>query len=121
MVPLFAITAMDGFAVRARDTAGASEQTPVKLRIVGEVAAGHAPTIAVGAGEAVRIMTGAPVPAGADAIVMVERTRAGGDSVAIFRGAVPGDHVRPGGGCLGGRQAGVARCAVATPRHRSVR
>src|SRR5438445_2635961 len=87
MVPPFANTAMDGFAVRAADTAGASDERPVTLRIAGELAAGRAPTIAVGPGEAVRIMTGAPVPDGADAIVMVERTRADGDSVAIFKEA----------------------------------
>ena len=46
----------------------------MRLRVVGELAAGHAPTVAVGAGEAIRIMTGAPMPDGADAIVMVERT-----------------------------------------------
>jgi molybdenum cofactor synthesis domain-containing protein len=100
MVPPFANTAMDGFAVRAVDTTGASEQSPVTLRIVGEVAAGHAPTAAVGTGEAVRIMTGAPVPAGADAIVMVERTRAEGDAVAVFQAAAAGDHVRRAGGDL---------------------
>ena len=76
MVPPFANTAMDGFAVRAADTAGASDANAVTLRIVGELAAGRAPTTVVHAGEAIRIMTGAPMPDGADAIVMVERTRA---------------------------------------------
>ena len=61
---------MDGYAVRAADTADA----PVRLRVVDELAAGRAPTRAVGTGEAIRIMTGAPMPDGADAIVMVEVT-----------------------------------------------
>src|SRR5687767_11759832 len=61
-IPPFANTAMDGFAVRAADTSGA----PVELTVIGTVAAGAAPTMTVGPGEAVRIMTGAPIPAGAD-------------------------------------------------------
>jgi molybdopterin molybdotransferase len=95
LVPPFANTAMDGYAVRAADTAGA----PVELRVVDEIPAGKAPTIAVGAGEAIRIFTGAPVPPGADAIVMVERTeRVGDDVVRIGVAAQVGDHVRPAGG-----------------------
>ena len=97
-VPPFANTAMDGYAVRAGDTAGASEAGPVRLRVVDELAAGRAPSIAVGAGEAIRIMTGAPVPDGADAIVMVERTVTDGDGVLIAKEASPGDHIRPVGG-----------------------
>ena len=69
-VPPFANTAMDGYAVRAADTAGASDDAPVRLRVVGELPAGHAPDVTVGSGEAVRIMTGAPMPDGADAVVM---------------------------------------------------
>ena len=120
MVPPFANTAMDGFAVRAADTAGASEPAPVTLRIVGEVAAGHAPTVAVGAGEAVRIMTGAPVPGGADAIVMVERTRADGDAVAIFQAAAAGDHVRHAGGDLEAGQRVFEAGTTLTPAHLGV-
>ena len=89
-VPPFANTAMDGYAVRAADTPGA-------LRVVGELPAGRAPTTAVGAGEAIRIMTGAPMPPGADAVVMVERTRTEGETVTVER-AEPGDHVRAAGG-----------------------
>jgi molybdopterin molybdotransferase len=120
MVPPFANTAMDGFAVRAADTVGASDDTPVTLRIVGEVAAGHAPTIAVGAGEAVRIMTGAPVPDGADAIVMVERTRADGDAVAILQSAAEGDHVRHAGGDLESGQRVFEAGTPLTPAHLGV-
>jgi len=67
-VPPFANTAVDGYAVRAADVA----DVPVELRIVGEIAAGAAPDRAVGPGETVRIMTGAPLPSGVDAVVMVE-------------------------------------------------
>jgi molybdopterin molybdotransferase len=100
-VPPFPNTAMDGYAVRAADTAGADEGSPVRLRVVGELAAGHAPTVAVGDGEAIRIMTGAPMPDGADAIVMVERTeRDGDDGVLITLAVDPGLHVRRAGGDL---------------------
>ena len=100
-VPPFPNTAMDGYAVRAADTSGASEEHPVRLQVVGELAAGHAPTVAVGPGEAIRIMTGAPMPDGADAIVMVERTaRDGDDGVSVTLEVEPGRHVRRAGGDL---------------------
>jgi len=67
-------SAMDGFAVRARDTYGAGQQTPVYLKLIGEVAAGHTASVEVTDGTAVRIMTGAPLPAGADAVVQFENT-----------------------------------------------
>jgi molybdopterin molybdotransferase len=98
-VPPFANTGMDGYAVRAADTAAASEAAPVRLQVVGELPAGAAPSRAVGAGEAIRIMTGAPMPDGADAVVMVERTRRDGDDgVLIEVAATGGEHVRPAGG-----------------------
>lgn len=67
-------SAMDGYAIRARDVAAASEDAPVRLTVVGEVRAGHAPDTAVGEGTAVRVATGAPLPPGADAVVQVELT-----------------------------------------------
>lgn len=77
-VPPFANTAVDGYAVRASDTTGA-DTSPVRLAVVGEVAAGASGDVVVGPGQAVRIMTGAPIPEGADAIVMVEDTSFEGD------------------------------------------
>ena len=93
-VPPFSNTAMDGFALRAADTA----EAPVALQVVATLPAGVDPRgIHLGAGEAVRIMTGAAIPEGADAVVMVERTHAaaGGERVIIEEAARPGDHVRP--------------------------
>ncbi|MGB7877920.1 MAG: hypothetical protein WBL31_04095, partial [Ilumatobacteraceae bacterium] len=82
VVPPFDNTAVDGYAVRAADVVDA----PVELVVVDEIAAGAAPTRPVGPGEAIRIMTGAPVPEGADAIVMVEDTeRVGDDGVRLSR------------------------------------
>ena len=72
-VPPFANSAVDGYAVRAADLAGAAER-PIELDVVAEVAAGASTDVEVGPGQAIRIMTGAPMPAGADASVMVEDT-----------------------------------------------
>ncbi len=96
-IPPFANTAMDGFAIRAADTAGASKQSPVTLPVVGTIAAGSVAPRALGQGEAMRIMTGAPLPDGADAIIMVELTRPAGFDVDLL-GEVPvGNHIRPAG------------------------
>jgi molybdopterin molybdotransferase len=99
-VPPFANTAMDGYAVRAADTTGADPEAPVRLTVAGELPAGRAPEQPVGAGEAIRIMTGAPMPDGADAVVMVEYTEPDGDAVRVLSAARPGDHVRAAGGDL---------------------
>jgi len=99
-VPPFANTAMDGYAVRAADTTGAGPEAPVRLTVAGELPAGRAPTQPVGEGEAIRIMTGAPMPDGADAVVMVEYTETDGDAVRVMHAARPGDHVRAAGGDL---------------------
>jgi molybdopterin molybdotransferase len=99
-VPPFANTAMDGYAVRAADTTGADPETPVRLAVVGELPAGRGPEQPVAEGEAIRIMTGAPMPGGADAVVMVEYTERDGDAVRVLHTARPGDHVRAAGGDL---------------------
>jgi molybdopterin molybdotransferase len=99
-VPPFANTAMDGYAVRAADTGGAGPDAPVRLTVAGELPAGRAPTQPVGEGEAIRIMTGAPMPDGADSVVMVEYTERDGDAVRVLHSARPGDHVRAAGGDL---------------------
>lgn len=93
-------SAMDGFAVRSADTAGASADTPVELDVVAHIAAGDWWDGEVGSGQAARIMTGAPVPRGADAVVMVEFTSpvsgdgSTGSRVAFEREAAPGEHIR---------------------------
>ena len=112
-VPPFANTGMDGYAVRAEDTTTA----PVRLRVVDELPAGKAPSRAVGAGEAIRIMTGAPIPVGADAIVMVEVTHAEGDEVVVLEHATCGDHIRPAGGDIESGQRVFSAGTVLTPAH----
>ena len=104
-VPPFANTAVDGYAVRSVDVAMATPDSPIELLVVGEVAAGSAATCMVSAGSAVRIMTGAPMPDGADSVVMVEETRFDGDKsrldgsqrVIIRKATRPGDGVRGAG------------------------
>jgi molybdopterin molybdotransferase len=107
-IPPLDNTAMDGYAVRAADTDGASETQPRGLHVIGEVAAGYIYQGEVGPGEAVRIMTGAPIPRGADAVVPFEETdeppgRAfgafakGRDAVGVLKAALPGANIRRAG------------------------
>jgi molybdopterin biosynthesis enzyme len=108
---------MDGYAVRAGDTTGAGPEAPVGLAVVGELPAGRAPSRTVGEGEAIRIMTGAPMPDGADAIVMVEYTQRDGDTVRVMHAARSGDHVRPAGGDLAAGDSVFAAGTVLGPAH----
>jgi molybdopterin molybdotransferase len=93
-------SAMDGYAVIAADVEGATEDTPVVLDVLEHIPAGTAPTMTVGSGQASRIMTGAPMPEGADAVVMVERTHpmqakgGPGGSVEILAPVNMGENVR---------------------------
>lgn len=108
-IPPFTNSAMDGYAVRATDTHGASVRQPVRLRVVGQLPAGYASPVQIVPGTAARIMTGAPLPDGADAVVRFEETdepdRASsgghwGDQaswVGIVRAATRLDNVRPPG------------------------
>jgi molybdenum cofactor synthesis domain-containing protein len=93
-VPPFDRAAMDGFAVRAEDTFGAGRHDPKTLRAIETVYTGQVPRARVGPGECVEIATGAPMPAGADAVVMVEETERGdGHDVRIFTPVYPRQHV----------------------------
>jgi molybdopterin molybdotransferase len=90
-------SAMDGYAVRADDVAGASAERPVVLRVLETVSAGGFGSIAVGPGEATRIMTGAPLPEGADTVVRVEDTDGGIERVAIRNDRDARRNIRPQG------------------------
>ena len=96
-LPPFANSAMDGYAIRAADSAGASSSTPVSLRLIGAVPAGRIYDGTVGPGEAVRILTGAPVPAGTDAVLQQELTEVDGDVVRLLAEAPQGLSVRLAG------------------------
>jgi molybdopterin molybdotransferase len=96
-LPPFDNSAMDGYAVRAADIAGAAEGTPVVLPVVGDIAAGSSTPYTVQPGLCVRIMTGAPLPPGADAVVPVEWTDGGIAQVEVRRAAALGAHIRRAG------------------------
>jgi molybdopterin molybdotransferase len=122
---------MDGYAVAHVDVAEATDASPVHLPVVGEIGAGQASLLAVSPGTAVKIMTGAPVPAGADSVVPYEWTDRGVANVVISRAPEKGQHVRPrgedvsegdllveAGTVLGARQIGLL-AAVGRPSVRS--
>ncbi len=92
-VPGFDRASMDGYAVRARDTFGADEADPKTLSVAGVVHAGEEPDVTVEPGTAAEISTGAVLPPGADAVVMVERTTETDDGVDVRTAVAPGDHV----------------------------
>ena len=96
-VPGFDRAAMDGFAVTAANTFGADEQHPVRLKVVAEVEAGDSAGYSALAGEALEIATGAPMPKGTDAVVMVEYTKRNGSEVLAYRPVSPGENVTGAG------------------------
>lgn len=104
-LPPYANSSMDGYAVRAADTRGASRDSPARLNVTMDIPAGKTPTAGLASGQAARIMTGAPMPDGADAVIPVEDTDGGwtrGDAslpeiVGVFRELDSGAYVRPAG------------------------
>ncbi len=96
-VPGFARAAMDGYALRGEETFGASDYSPLTFRLIGEAMPGRPFPGIVESGQAVRIMTGAPLPRGADAVIMAEYSREsegpGGEEVAVTESVPPGRHV----------------------------
>lgn len=98
-IPPFANSAMDGFALLSRDSQSRDRQPP-RLKVIGEVAAGYVADSAVTEGTAMRIMTGAPVPPGADTVIQIELTRYDGaksEWVEILEQVAPGNNIRPAG------------------------
>jgi len=131
-VPGFDRASMDGYAVRARDTFGADEADPARLELVGEVHAGEEPAVTVEDGTAAEISTGAVMPEGADAVVMVEKTdteerverssteRASGNAaskdVLVRTSLAPGDHVMLAGADVAAGERAVGPGTRLTPR-----
>ncbi len=96
-LPSFDNSAMDGYACRYQNIMSASADAPVQLPVVGESAAGQTKAYALSPGQAVKIMTGAPLPSGADVVVPIEWTDGGRANVLIVQAPEPGQHVRPRG------------------------
>lgn len=116
-LPPFDNSAMDGYAVRTADVAGATEAEPVTLRVIDDVPAGYRASVALKEGAAIRIMTGAPLPEGAEAIVPVEATDGGMPYVKIFKPAPRGQHVRRRGEDIGLGDVVASAGAVLGARH----
>jgi len=116
-VPGFDRAAMDGYALRAADTFGASEGEPVTLPVIASLKPGNAPDATVEEGEAVQVATGAVLPPGADAVVPVERTVEGEDSVEICTAVAPGNSVMPRGADLAAGDRALAPGTRLGPRH----
>ena len=106
-LPGFDNSAMDGFALRSAETTGASAGRPARLRVVGEIAAGSGGGEPLAPGTAVRIMTGAPIPPGADAVLEVEETRLEGDEVLALRAAEVGRSRRAAGSDIRGGETAL--------------
>jgi molybdopterin molybdotransferase len=119
-LPPFDNSSMDGYAVLASDVAGAAPDSPATLRVTGEIAAGDTGDHRLAPGEAIRIMTGARLPAGADAVVQVEWTDGGGTEVAVYRPAEPGSAVRYRGGDAAAGETLLAAGTRLRPMHIAV-
>ena len=115
-VPGFDRAAMDGFAVVAESTFGSDDRIPVKLKILGEVEAGNTNAHSISRGEAFEIATGAPIPKGSDAVVMVEYTKRHADSVEIYRPVTPGENVTGAGSDIMTGELILRKYQVITPR-----
>ena len=115
-VPGFDRASMDGYAVRARDTFGAGEASPEELELVGEVHAGSEPDVVVGDGEAAEISTGAVMPDGADAVVIVERTEERDGTLVVRDAVAPGDSVMLAGADVAAGARALGPGTHLTPR-----
>ena len=114
-VPPFARAGMDGYAVRAEDTFGASRYEPKALRVIEKIYTGQVPTMTIGAGMAIEIATGAPMPPGADAVVMVEETEKAGEDVRVQTPVYPRQNVGKQGADIVVGQTVIARGDVLNP------
>jgi molybdopterin molybdotransferase len=116
-LPSFDNSAMDGYAVRQADVAGATAEQPVVLPVVGEIGAGQSGLRTLEPGAAAKIMTGAPIPAGADAVVPYEWTDRGVAKVRIDQAPEAGQHVRPAGDDVAEGDLLIENGTVLSPRH----
>ena len=127
-VPPFDNSSVDGYAVRAADTAGAGPTSPVRFEVLGSVLAGSVADRPVGAGQTWKVMTGAPVPEGADAVVMVEKSSASrteqlgaaGDEVSLLAEVSPGAGIRRTGSDVRAGALVLPAATVLRPAHLGV-
>jgi molybdenum cofactor synthesis domain-containing protein len=115
-VPPFSRSTVDGYAVRAEDTFGAGEGTPAVLRVAGNATAGELSDLVVRQGEAVEIVTGAPLPEGAEAVVMVEHTAEAQGWLRVSKSVVKGENVMAQGSDIRAREVVLQRSVVLSSR-----
>lgn len=108
-------SAMDGYAIRWEDIRTTTESKPTRLAVVGEVQAGKMPDRSVAAGEAIQIMTGAPIPSGADCVVRIEDTRREEDHVTILQACLKGENIRSRGEDVHAGEKVIARGSWGRP------
>jgi len=115
-IPPFSRSTVDGYAVRAEDTFGAEENKPVVVKVCGAVSAGEPPKIAVKCGMAAEIVTGAPIPEGADAVVMLEYTERKEDDLYVYSAAVIDENVMKAGADIRKGEAVLKKGQSLSPR-----
>ena len=113
--PLFDNSQMDGYAVISQDLISASKENPAALKVIEELPAGKTSLRELKSGEAIRIMTGAPIPKGADAVVAVEDTVRDGGSVKVFHAAKSGEYVRRAGEDIKAGEIFVTKGKIISP------
>ena len=114
-IPPFNRSTVDGYAVRSADTFGADENSPAKLKLLGRIDVGEAPKITVEAGTAAQIVTGAPIPNGADSVVMFEYTTQKGGSVLIHSAVTKSENVMKAGADIRGGETILKKGTVLLP------
>lgn len=119
-VPGFDRAAMDGYAIRAEDTWGAEESVPILFQLVGRVEAGDKPVVEVTSRKAVEIATGAPMPKGANSVVMVEYTQERDGFVEVRRSVTPGENVMAAGSDIMAGELVIRRGERVTSREMGV-
>lgn len=115
-VPHFDRSTVDGYAVRAEDTFGADELFPLELRVIGSISPGVGNLPVISRGEAVEISTGAPIPSGANAVVMVEYTKRAEDKVIVYKSVVPGENIVNTGSDISAGELVLRRCTILRER-----
>ena len=115
-VPSFDRATMDGFAVRAEDTYGADEDSPVELKVAGKVNAGEKPEVRLSEGEAIEVATGTPIPVGANATLMVEYTVQTGSTIKAYKAVSPGENIMASGADIMAGELIMRKNTLLTPR-----
>lgn len=118
--PPFDRSEVDGYAVNSRSVADADEDNPVRLRVVGRVEVGQKPEVEVNLDEAVVVATGAPLPKGADSVVMVEYTKEEGEYILVYRSTAPGENIGEAGSDLTVGDIVLHQGTLLTPREIAV-